>query len=94
MLNVWSVLVVSSIGFGSDLDVADVEIEGREGVSLGAHGAGLVLAGVVGRGLGDLEAVFRGAFHCEPVAFGGLVHWLAVLQPLELEWWLEDKYHH
>lgn len=75
------------------LDVADVEIEGGEGVSLGADGAGLVLAGVVRRGLRDLEPVARRALHRESVARRRLVHWLAVLQPLQLERWLQITFH-
>lgn len=73
------------------LDVGDVKVEGGEGVALGADGAGLVLAAVVGGGLGDFDAVPRCAFHGEPVPRRGLVDRLAVLQPLKLEWWLLIK---
>lgn len=61
------------------LDVGDVKVEGGEGVALGADGASLVLAAVVGGGLGDFDAVPRRAFHGEPVPRRGLVDGLAIL---------------
>lgn len=70
------------------LEVGDVKVEGGEGVALGADGAGLVLAAVVGAGLGDLNTIPRRAFHGESVPGRCLVDRLAVLQPLKLEWWL------
>lgn len=73
------------------LDVGDVKVEGCERVALGPDGASLVLAAVVGGGLGDFDAVSRRAFHGEPVPRRGFVDRLAVLQPLKLEWWLLNK---
>lgn len=70
------------------LDVGDVEIEGSQRVALGADGARLVLAAVVGAALDDLDAIPRRALHRELISSRRLVDRFAVLQPLKLEWWL------
>lgn len=66
------------------LNIRNVEVEGRDGVSFASDCLGGVLAGVGAVGRSDLEPVLGGSFHREPIPRGCLVYRLAVFQPLEL----------
>lgn len=91
VLFVWGIRISDGWWQGCRLAFADVHGEGGQGVSLLAHGLGLVLAGVARVAADDLQAVLAVSLHCEVVAGGLLVDGLAVLQPLELYGWLESE---